>query len=324
MRSVELPASSLRVSAICLGTADTGTAIDEATAMRMLDMFRDRGGTFVDTALVYGEWAPGGQYASERLIGRWLRERSGRDRTVVATKGGHPPLEAMHRSRLGRAEIEADVQASLRNLQVDYIDLYYLHRDDPARPVEEIVETLYGLAQAGSIRYAGCSNWRAARIRAAQAHARSLGWQGFVADQMLWNLAAVDMGALDGTGTAAMDGDLLALHSETGMAAVPWSAQANGLFDKMARGALDTLRPAHRRLYALPENQRRFERARQLAAETGLSINQIVLGYLMSQPFTTVPVVGPRSPEQLEDTLRAGDVLLSPEQVRFLETGERA
>nr|PZN33865.1 MAG: hypothetical protein DIU80_03265 [Chloroflexota bacterium] len=121
-----------------------------------------------------------------------------------------------------------------------------------------------------------------------------------------------------------MDGDLLALHSETGMAAVPWSAQANGLFDKMARGALDTLRPAHRRLYALPENQRRFERARQLAAETGLSINQIVLGYLMSQPFTTVPVVGPRSPEQLEDTLRAGDVLLSPEQVRFLETGERA
>jgi aryl-alcohol dehydrogenase-like predicted oxidoreductase len=319
MRYLTLPGAALEVSAICLGAADMATAIDEPEALRMLDLFRDQGGTFLDTALVYADWVPGGRYVSERLLGRWLRER-GRGDTVVATKGGHPPLGAMHQSRLSRAEIAADAENSLRNLGLDTIDLYYLHRDDPERPAEEIVEALFELVRAGKIRHAGCSNWRAPRIRAAQRHAASLGWQGFVADQMLWSLAVVDAAACDPT-IAVMDDELRALHAESGMAAVPFSSQANGLFDKLARGTLETLRPAHRRMYAPPENLARFERATRLAAESGLSITQVTLGYLTSQPFATVPVVGPRSVAQLADTLSAADVLLSAAQLRFLETG---
>jgi aryl-alcohol dehydrogenase-like predicted oxidoreductase len=320
MRYRTIPNTDLSVSAVCLGAADMGSAIDEATSFLMLDQFLDAGGTFLDTALVYADWVPGGQYISELTLGRWLHSRGARGHTHVATKGGHPPLKDMQLSRLSQAEIAADVETSLRNLQLDTIDLYYLHRDDPARPVEDIVESLHGLVESGKLRYVGCSNWRAPRIRAAQQHAATLGWCGFVADQMLWNMAVVDISVVGDPTIAAMDADLYSLHCETGLAAVPWSSQANGLFDKMSRGAMDSLRPLHKKMYASPENERRFSHAAQIAAETGLSINQIALGYLISQPFVTIPVVGPRSPAQLADTLRAGDVTLSAEQVRLIET----
>ena len=131
---------------------------------------------------------------------------------------------------------------------------------------------------------------------------------------MLWNLAVVDFDALPDKTMAIMDAELRQFHVETGMAAVPYSSQAGGLFQKMARG-LQT----GRGIYQSPENIECFARVQRFSAETGLSITQIVLGYLTSQPFTTVPVVGCKTMAHLEDSLTALDVRLTPEQVRFLE-----
>jgi aryl-alcohol dehydrogenase-like predicted oxidoreductase len=305
-----------------MGSNIMGSVIDKQTSFRMLDAYLDAGGTFLDTAKVYADWMPGERSISEKTIGEWLRRSGKRAQVVVATKGAHPELATMHIGRMSPAEIVADLDASLRHLQTDVVDLYWLHRDDVKRPVAEILETMESQVRAGKIRYYGCSNWRAGRIGEAQAYARSQGWTGFVADQMMWSLAAIDYAALPDKTMVAMDADLKQYHLASGMAAVPYSAQANGYFQRLAAGEMDKIKEVQRRIYGTGRNDLRLERVRKLSAETGLSITSIVLGYLMAQPFPTLPVFGCRTMEQLEDTLQAADVMLAQEQVAFLESDE--
>jgi aryl-alcohol dehydrogenase-like predicted oxidoreductase len=298
-----------------------GSVQDRAASFQLLDAFFAAGGTFLDTAKVYADWLPGERSVSEKTIGAWLRHSGKRDRVVLATKGAHPDLSTMHIGRLRPADITADVEASLRHLQTDVIDLYWLHRDDVSRPVAEILKTLEDLVRAGKIRYYGCSNWRAPRIAEAQAAAAREGWGGFVADQMMWSLAAVDAAALPDKTMVPMDPALKQLHLATGLAAVPYSSQANGYFQRLAAGDRAGLKEGPRRIYATQTNEQRLGRIRQLAAKRGLSITAIVLGYLMAQPFPTFPIFSCRTLSQLEDVLSAADVILTQEQLAFLEAG---
>jgi aryl-alcohol dehydrogenase-like predicted oxidoreductase len=224
----------------------------------------------------------------------------------------------MHIPRMTRPEIEADLDASLRNLQTDVIDLYWLHRDDPAYPVAEILETLNAAVHAGKIRAFGCSNWRAARLQAANEYAATHGLQGFVASQVLWNLALVDQAALEDPTMVAMDGALLDYHRKQGLAAIPYSATANGLFSKLEHGSFTDKSLHLRKLYAAPDNIIRYERARKLAQEKGLSITQVILGYLFSHPFPVIPVIGPRNVGQLVDSLSAAPVRFTADELDFL------
>lgn len=313
MRYVTIPGTELIVSGICLGSTSIGSTIDRETSFRLLDLFAEQGGTFLDTASVYANWLPGEKHVSEKTIGRWLSARGNREDMIVATKGAHPELATMHIPRMSRREIEADLDASLRNLQTDVIDLYWLHRDDRSRPVVEILESMNAQVRAGKIRYFGCSNWQADRIVEAQAVAQAEGMAGFVCDQMMWSLAVIDPDGRSDKTTVVMDDELYALHRESGMAAVAYSSQAGGLFQKLSGG-----NQAVGKTYPLAANQERLERINALAAESGLTTTQIVLGYLQSQPFVTVPIVGCRTVEQLQDSLTAADVTLTPPQVQTL------
>jgi aryl-alcohol dehydrogenase-like predicted oxidoreductase len=296
-----------------------GSVVDQQLSFRMLDVFLDAGGTFVDTAKVYADWLPGPRSVSEKTIGEWLRQSGKREQVVLATKGAHPELKTMHIARMAPAEIAADVDASLQHLQTDVVDLYWLHRDDVQRPVAEILETMEAQVRAGKIRYYGCSNWRADRIAEAQAYARSRGWTGFVADQMMWSLAAVEYAAIPDQTMVAMESGLKQYHLASGMPAIPYSSQANGYFQRLAAGERDKIKTQHRQMYEGRTNDMRLDRIRTLGGETGLSITAIVLGYLMAQPFPTLPVFACRTMAQLEDTLGASDVMLTPEQVAYLE-----
>lgn len=311
-----IPNTELAVAAICLGSTSLGSAIDPTTSFRLLDLYADAGGNFIDTASVYANWLPVEKHASEKTIGRWLKRTGRRDRVVLATKGAHPELATMHIPRMSRTEIEADLHASLRNLQTDVIDLYWLHRDDPARPVEEILASMHAQVRAGKIRYFGCSNWRAPRIAAAQRAAGVMGIQGFVANQMMWSLAVIDPAGIRDQTTVAMDDALFAYHIQSGMAAVAYSSQAGGLFQKLADG-----NESGGSAYPPAPNRERLARIRKLSAATGLSISRIVLGFLLSQPFVTVPIVGCRTEAQLRDSLTAADVRLTPAQTAFLTDG---
>ncbi len=314
-----LPNTTLTPSALCMGSTMIGSVVDKQLSFRMLDAFFDAGGTFVDTAKVYADWLPGPRSVSEKTIGEWLRHSGKRQGVVLATKGAHPELNTMHIGRIAPAEIAADIDASLQHLQTDVIDLYWLHRDDVKRPVAEILATMEGQVRAGKIRYYGCSNWRADRIDEAQTYARSQGWTGFVADQMMWSLAAVDYAALPDKTMLAMDSGLRQFHLASGMAAIPYSSQANGYFQHLAAGEEDKIKAHHRQMYGSRTNDVRLARIRKLSADTGLSITAIVLSYLLAQPFPTLPVFACRTMTQLEDTLAAADVMLTPEQVAYLE-----
>jgi aryl-alcohol dehydrogenase-like predicted oxidoreductase len=318
---VDIPNSALRVSRFCLGSAEIGAKLSVPDALTLLDEFVRLGGTFIDTAHVYSDWIPGTKSTSEKVIGQWMKANGLRDQLVIGTKGGHPALATMQVSRLSRAEIEQDVTESLEYLQTDRIDLYWLHRDDPAIPAGEIVETLNQQAAAGRIRYFGASNWTIQRIAEANDYAQRRGISGFVANQPMWSLAAINWDAVPDKTIVAMDDEALAYHRRTGLPVIPFSSQAHGFFGKLHAAGRTGVSGRDLSIYDNETNAARLERAEALAGKYGASVNDIALAYLLSQPFVTVPIVGCRNTEQLRASLHALDVRLSADEVTYLERG---
>ncbi|TBL81531.1 aldo/keto reductase [Paenibacillus thalictri] len=321
MKRKTIAGTELVSSSLALGGVPIGSKLNENDSFKLMDDYVELGGNMVDTAEVYNNWLPLEANISEKIIGRWMKARNNRSQLIVATKGAHPHLSTMHIPRMSPEEITYDLEGSLQRLQVETIDLYWLHRDDPGRSVGEILETLNRHVREGKIRYFGCSNWTVARIQEAQAYAAAQGLQGFSGNQMSWSLAAVDPAKISDPTTVAMSDDMQRYHVESGLTAIPYSSQAQGLFTKLGSGKYsfdgDQVKPAYRSEL----NRGRLDRIRQLAAESSLTISQIVLGYLMSQPFPTIPIIGCYSREQLDDCLLADRVQLTQEQLRYLEKG---
>jgi aryl-alcohol dehydrogenase-like predicted oxidoreductase len=311
-----IPRTTLEVSAICLGTADLAQLQDPYA---MLDAYLANGGNFIDTAHVYSNWLPGERSSSEKTIGRWLKAHGiPRDSVVIATKGAHPDLATMNIPRMSPAEIEQDLNESLSHLQIDTIDLYWLHRDGVNHPVSTIIDALEAQVKAGKIRYYGCSNWSAARIKEANEYAQAAGHTGFVANQPLWSLAKINPATITDPTITYMDDAMYAYHKETGLTALPFTSQAQGYFSKMAAVGSQGMSPKLLAQYDNPTTQRRFEAAQDIASRTGYSLSQIALAYLMQQPFTTIPIVGCKNRAQLEDSLSAIGVALSTEDFNRL------
>ena len=197
--------TDLSVSPICLGTVQYGTRLSEQESIAQLDRYTGAGGNFIDTALVYGVWGPEGRPTSEPIIGKFLARSGKRNQLILSTKGAHPPFNAMSHSRMHPDLIAADLEQSLRHLGTDFIDLYFLHRDDPSVPVAEILGCLNELRRAGKIRYFGCSNWTLARIKQAELWAAGQGSAGFVCNQLLWSLAKINFSHFPDKTCVAMD-----------------------------------------------------------------------------------------------------------------------
>lgn len=305
---VRIPGTGLDVSRLCLGGNRLGGELDQEASFALLDAFVELGGNFIDSASVYADWLPDDERScSEKTIGRWLKQRGGAATLVIATKGGHPRLDALGEGRLDPASLRHDVNASLANLGVPCLDLFYLHRDDPRLPVDAILETVEAMRTEGLIRHYGASNWSAARLDEALVTAEREGWQGFSADQVEWSLAARNANV--GGSLVAMDAALLDLHRRTGLAAIPYSSQAKGYFDKVIAGTLDD---GLARTY---DSERNREVAAVLGeAATALSATptQVMLHVMMRQPFPTIPVIGARNPAQLASSFESLSLDLDP------------
>jgi aryl-alcohol dehydrogenase-like predicted oxidoreductase len=315
-----LPRTNLRVSVIGLGTDYFGSTVDRKLSAQILDRYVESGGNFIDTAEIYASWIPDGEHQSERFIGNWLRERGLRDTLILSTKGAHPKLKSMDVPRMSKQEIESDLDSSLRRLGVDCIDIYWLHRDAPTVPVEGILLALEAFRKAGKIKHSGFSNWRLDRAEAARQAAVRLGIPGFIASQNMWSLGQINLEKADPT-WAYIDADFVRWHSDQDFSAFPYLTQANGYFRRLEQNSLDQV-PADARVRTLfdhSENQQRFERIKVLQKKTGVSVNQIVLGYLLNQPFSVFPLIGPKNITDLDDSLRSAEVSLSPADIAFLE-----
>lgn len=304
------------VSQLCMGTMDLGAGVDEALSFDLLDAYIEMGGNFIDTARVYGAFETGNMGISERVIGRWMRARQTRNSLILATKGGYHDMTTKA-PRLDSANLSADLEASLEALGTSSVDIYWLHRDDPDRPIQNILETLQGFVQEGKIRTIGVSNWSVARIREAQNIAQRDGLTPVACNQPMWSLAKAQ--DLDGTTLEQMDAQLLQFHADTSMPCVPYSAQAKGFFLKLLTDSEQALKEGVRARYLSAGNLLMLEEIRAISLATSLSVSAVTLAALMGQHrFPVFPIVGASNMEQMHSLVEVADAQLPLEMVTRL------
>ena len=317
MKTRLIPHTTLEASVLCLGTAEFGSAVDDALSENIIEKYLDEGGNVLDTAEIYASWIPGCDHRSEEFLGAWLRKCKNRDEIIISTKGGHPRLDSMDKPRMSKPVVEGDLNSSLRRLGIEHADIYWLHRDDLGTPIEEIVLMLEDFRKAGKIRYAGLSNFTEARAEAARVAAEKLGIQGIVGIQNQWSLAKADASKGDPT-WAYTDETFVKWHARHNIAAFPYTSQANGYFRRLENGTISQASDLVRALFHTPLNQERYERIRSLQSKAGLTTNEIVLGYILGQPFPTFPIIGPKKIADLEESLKAANAALTAENIAFL------
>lgn len=315
---VKLKNTDLNVSRVCLGTNMFGTAAPQDKADAILDRFVELGGNFLDSARSYGDWIPDApKGASERAIGDWLKRRS-RDGLVIATKGCMVDLRVGDwRNRVTPDDLASDLGESLEHLGITTIDLYWLHADNPEAPVQTIIDALIGHQKAGRIRHFGASNWTPDRIAEAQAYAKSIGHQGFVAVQPFWGLAKPNEANRAALGYGPYyESGFAAVHNDLPM--IPYSSQSRGWFSKVEAGGEESLRDDLRQMYDDKANPARLKAAQAIAKQHGVDTNAIVLAYLVNQPLQTIPIIGASSPEQLAESVAAVKIRLTPAELAEL------
>ena len=304
------------VSRIVQGTIPLNeNDLDESFAL--LDGVWEAGCRTFDTAHGYGNGA------CERVLGAWLKDRGVREETVILGKGAHP---YNGRERVTPEDITADLHESLERMQVDFIDMYVLHRDNPKVPVGPIVEVLNEHKRAGKIGVFGGSNWAASRVKEANDYAAAHGLEGFPISSPNFSLAVQIKAPWDGclsiSGPAgAAD---RAWYAEQGIPIFPWSSLAGGFFSgRFRRDNLDTFDTYLEKLcvecYCSEENFRRLDRVQELATREGASIPQIAMSYVHSQPMSVFALVGCQKPSEFVDNVGALGHKLTPEEVAWLE-----
>ena len=311
MEYTRLGTTGLQVSRICLGMMSFGDptrgghpwTLPEEESRALIGRALDAGITFFDTANVYSAGS------SEEITGRAVRDLADRDDVVLATKVHGRMRPGPNGAGLSRVAIVRELEASLRRLGTDHVDLYQVHRWDPATPVEETLEALDACVRSGKVRYLGASSMWAWQFSKALHRAGEHGWHRFVSMQDHYNLL-----------NREEEREMLPLCADEGIGVIPWSPLARGRLTRdwdetTARSETDEFGS---RLYA--EGDRAIvERVAEVAAARGVSRAQVALAWVLSKPVVTAPIVGVTKPQHLDDAVAAVDLQLSAEEVARLE-----
>jgi Predicted oxidoreductases (related to aryl-alcohol dehydrogenases) len=301
MHHVRLGRTGLAVSRLCLGTMTFGLQCDEPTSVAILDRAAAGGITFLDTSDVYplgGGLDTVGR--TEEILGRWLAGR--RHEFIVATKCFGAMSARRWDRGLSRKHILDAIEGSLRRLRTDYVDLYQCHAPDDDTPIDETLRALDDVVRAGKARYIGTSNFLAYKIARAMGRSEVLGVARFDSTQPRYNLLF-----------RQIERDLLPLCLEEGIGVIPYNPLAGGLLSGKHRrdggptpGTRFTLGNAARRYQDRYWHERQFETVealRPLAAEAGISLARMAVGWVLAHPAVTAPIIGASRPEQLDDVL---------------------
>ena len=298
--------TDFKVSNISLGTGKFGNTLDENTSKYQLSYYVDKGYNLVDTARVYGN--------SEKVIGKWLKESNKRDKIVLASKGAHPDAE--WNSRMTKQDIEFDIDTSLSILGTDYIDLYFLHRDDKNVPICEIIDILEDLCDRGKIRYYGCSNWTLDRIIETQNYAKKSGAKGFVCNQVMLSLTKANEELFNSTDMVQADKEMVDYHEKSNLTLMSYMTLAGGYFVKVLN---EVIIPDHFRfMYENEDNRKTLEVIRELCLNHGYTPLELLLQYVLNRPFGAIPVVSFSSIEQMDETFSIAEKRINKEHMDIL------
>ncbi|MVO86148.1 aldo/keto reductase [Streptomyces sp. p1417] len=315
MRYTQLGRTGVRVSRLTLGTMNFGPHTGEAESHGIMDAALDAGINFFDTSNTYG--APEKKGRTEEIIGTWFAgggER--RDKVVLATKvygnmSPHGVAPWPNHDKLSAVNIRRSVEASLRRLQTDYIDVYQFHHIDRNTPAEEIWQAVDVLIQQGKILYAGSSNFPGYKIAQANEVAARRGSYGLVTEQCLYNLAE-----------RRAEMEVLPAAREYGLGVIPWSPLHGGLLGGVLKKEVEGGRRASGRsasALADPATRDRVQAYEDLLDKHGLEPGEVALAWLLGRPGITGPIVGPRTPEQLASAVRAVDLKLGKDVLLSLD-----
>lgn len=316
MKQIKLKNTDLTVSNIALGTDSYGSIVDEKLSFEMLDFYFDKGGNLPDTAECYAHWAPNGVHASEKLIGKWMKERNNRSKIVISTKGGF--YKVNERPRLSENDIFEDLEGSLKRLGTDYIDIYWLHRDAPEMPVYGIMDTLVKAVKQGKVRYTGVSNWSCERLNEANEYLKSIGEKELIASQIQYSPAKPNV--------EKNEPDLILMNDREyeyfknhDLTVFAFAAQAKGFFSKYEKGGKDALTPKALDRYYNERTVEIFGKLKKISEKYNCTIgNAVVASLVNNRDFDTIPIIGCKNISQLEDSLSGADMVLSGEDMKFI------
>ncbi len=306
--------TGLKVSALCMGTMQFGWSADEPLAHQILSAAYEAGLNFIDTADIYSRWVPGNPGGvAEEIIGRWVKAAGiPRDRLVIATKvrgrmGEDPNAEGLHRIHIMQA-----VEASLRRLQMDYIDLYQTHWPDQDTPIDETLRALDDLVKQGKVRYIGASNYAAWELMESLWAAERNHTVRYVSLQPHYNLV----------GRAEFERELRAVCLKFGIGVIPYSPLAGGfLTGKYRRGqsAPESVRARGLQHAMTEKNFDLIALMDSIGKAHNASVSQVALAWMLADPVITSPIIGPNKMAQWTDNLGALDVSLTAEEKKQLD-----
>ena len=307
MDYVHLGRSGLRVSRLCLGAMNFGPYTSEPESFRIMDRALELGITFFDTANVYG--GEKGEGITEQIIGHWFAQGGDRrDKVVLATKVYGRMGESPNQSRLSALHIRQACEASLRRLRTDHIDLYQMHHIDRETPWEEIWQAMEQLCREGKILYVGSSNFAGWHIAQAQEIARSRHFMGLVSEQSLYNL-----------NERTVELEVIPACETYGVGIIPWSPLAGGLL----AGVLHPVREGRRADADLQkeigQHRRKLDAYEKLCAELGEQPANVALAWLLHQKGVVSAILGPRTLEQLNGSMRALTLTLKSDTLKRLD-----
>jgi aryl-alcohol dehydrogenase-like predicted oxidoreductase len=310
----KLGQTDLSVSELCLGSMQFGWTADEGLSFQILDAAFSAGVNFIDTADVYSRWVegnPGG--VSETIIGKWMKRSTiPRDRLVIATKVRARTGTGPHDEGLARVHIIEAIEGSLRRLGTDYVDLYQAHWFDENTPIEETLATFNDLVSQGKVRFIGCSNYPAWRLTEAIWVSRLHNLAAYSTLQPHYNLVHRD----------EFERELADVCRAYGLGVIPYSPLAGGFLTGKYRPGEETesARQRNAKRYFNDQNWKLIDQLSHVAKAKGnYSVSQIALGWLLSNPLISAPIIGPRSLEQLEDNLGAAGLRLDQVEQKSLD-----
>ncbi|HEU4946301.1 MAG TPA: aldo/keto reductase [Kribbella sp.] len=308
MEFTHLGRTGLTVSRLCLGTMNFGphTSVEDSHAI--MAAAHEKGINFFDTANGYGRAIYPGR--TEEIIGEWFaKDPKNREKTVLATKLYGAMGDWPNEGKLSALNIRRALDASLKRLQTDYIDLYQFHHVDRDTPWDEIWQAMEVAVQQGKILYAGSSNFAGWHIAQAQAAAEKRSYTGLVSEQSIYNLLVRDV-----------EREVLPAAQAYGLGVIPWSPLQGGLLGGVIRKENQGVRRLEGRSKETLEKLRpQIEQYESLADELGHEPGEVALAWLLAQPAVTAPIVGPRTMEQLEAAVRAVDVQLDDKTLAKLD-----
>ena len=318
MRFLEIKSkkSLVKMSKNVIGATYFGTEFDKEKCFTLLDSFFEFGGNCIDTARCYAQWLDGGDSASEKVIGEWLESRRCREKTVISTKGAFPSKDG--KKRVNSAAIIEDIGQSLECLKTNYIDVYFLHRDDINADIEDVMYTLNKFVESGTIRAIGASNWTVDRIEFANDIAKVNNFTPFSISQIHWSAAYSTPETIKDPTLVCMNDTEYDWYLKNQFPVMAFSSQAKGLFSKAIENGLDSLNQKITSRFLSARNLKKIEWVREYCNKHSVSPATAVLSYINSNPVPAAAIIGCSSVKQLEDSMINCDYLMSLNDIQTL------